>query len=135
MLVLHFKSYSGLDSVTFNIFIHCKFVLQGFFTKAAGRTSSSLSSLPLSPPSWATAGAGASPAPAVMDSPKVTNCWRLLLWRGVSMGASTWEISTISDASTPPAMSQVSWSSGKTKAFQQHVLFSLDFKGAPVVLR
>lgn len=89
-----------------------RFVSQAFFTKAAGRTSSSLSSPLWSPPSWGMAGAEASRAPAVMGRPKATSYWRRWLWHGVSMEVCTSEISTISDEYTHLATSRVSWSSG-----------------------
>lgn len=90
---------------------------QAYFTKGAGRTSSSLSSPLWFPRLWGTDGVEASRAPAVTGRPKATSSWHRWLWHGASTGACMWEISTTSAVSTHLAMSQVSWSWGEAYLF------------------
>lgn len=110
----HFRSSKQAANLLLLLFVFL-FFSQASSTKGTGRTSSSPSSPLWSPPSWVTGGAGVSHAPAVTAKPKVTSCWHQWRWRGASTGACTLAILTTSDESTHLAMSQVSWSSGKSK--------------------
>lgn len=86
--------------------------LQGYYTRAAGKTSSCHSSRLSSRALWVTGGGAASPALAATVWPTAISCWRRWAWRPGSTAASTSATSTLCAGCIPPSTPPPSWSLG-----------------------